>query len=308
MKSAAIATIFGLLITTSVHAQSSVESDSKAWLPALQQKYEGQKVIVGSSALHCDGQIATVQHVTLPQAGSSFATKPNPTTTNALGESTSNPRTQSDTNVEVTALCPDGVVAKSVYLGYFIPRILKLVDSTEIPDAAHARLQKQLDSIVGTSVYAVRGAKVYWSSASIRDVVHGQGAFAPAYLSPLKVVAGQLVEFEGFQYAVLKATSDEGTYLLCTRVGPYLPASKVLDSNFIYSLQGFSQKDIEAVQSRTPTVGMSVDALYLMWGYEDSDNDYGAGGHQLVYNSSSSETLIYRSSHRIVTEIQRFPQ
>ena len=61
-----LALVLGLLTTISVHAQSTTEAE---WLPALQQKYVGHKVIVGSDDLHCIDQVATVQQITPPLPG-----------------------------------------------------------------------------------------------------------------------------------------------------------------------------------------------------------------------------------------------
>jgi hypothetical protein len=261
-----------------------------------------------SSALRCVDQLATVQQISLPPAGSAYADPPVPTTTNALGEVTSKPRPQSETHIELVVLCPDGTIAKSVYLGYFLPSVMLLADSSENPEVTKQKLQKQIDAKVGSSVFPEPGAKVFSDTSSMSDLVHTRVPITPPYLSPLQIVSGRIIDFEGQTYSVLKVKSEVGlSYLLCTKVSLYTPSS-VLDEHLLTELSLFSPMDLSAVRSATPRRGMSRHALYIMWGIETKDNDYGQGGHQLIFDRHGYEALVYVSADDIVTDIQTFPK
>jgi len=308
MKRRAVAFILGFITTVSTLAQTTGTTPTDAdWLSALHRKYVGHTVVVRSSALHCVDQAATVQQISLPAAGSAYADPPVATTTNALGEVVSKPRPQSETHLEIAVLCPDGTVAKSAYLAYFLPSVLILADTSETPEATKQKLQKQIDAKIGSSVYPEPGAEVFSDTSSMSDLIHARVPITPPYLSPLQIVSGRIIDFEGQTYSVLKVKSEVGvSYLLCTKVGLYTPTS-VLGQHLLTDVSIFSATDLSAVRSATPRRGMSLHALYIMWGVESKDNDYGRGGHQLIYDRNGYEALVYVSDD-IVTDIQTLPK
>ncbi|MEO6983321.1 MAG: DUF2846 domain-containing protein [Edaphobacter sp.] len=281
------------------------------WLAAMQKKYVGKKAVIGSAALHCLDKVATIQELTPPAFGTAYADTRPTATTNALGQTIPHPLIQQNSHLRVTVECPDDVVASLVYLTFFVPSVLTLANANVNPEAAHAKLQKDIDALIGTNVYALPGAKTFAESAQIADLAHGDEVIIPAFLAPLKITSGKIIDFEGYTYAVMSAVSEIGVnYLLSTRVSLYTPTS-VLGQYFVTSISDYSTIDIEAVRSATPLVGMTRDTLSMMWGEESKDNNYGAGGHQLVYDRGGDggyEAMIYTNSDDIVTAIQLFPK
>lgn len=173
------------------------------------------------------------------------------------------------------------------------------------------------DSVIGRDLYACADSGLYArSSSDTRRIELGLrlGKFSYPRLRPLRITEAVVVSgYGGFdtalfvlslpngKEAVAKASLTEDDAELS---GDALFQRMALTSGLKYK-DSFSPADVQNIQIFRIEVEMNEEAVICALGRPDRENDYGTGGRQLVFDQG--KTIVYIDSHRIVTNIQKFP-
>jgi hypothetical protein len=121
-------------------------------------------------------------------------------------------------------------------------------------------------------------------------------------LTPLKVVDSRYLKTENAVVLAVILPSGEIRYLYgdlqTYHVLTKLPLLERMDIWAETSIPSkFSKREKSAIRTRTIYRGMSADGLYWSWGTPKKSNDWGLGGQQLIYGSS---TYVYLRNDLII--------
>jgi len=224
--------------------------------------------------------------------------------TNALGEALS--PMADERHIWVVLRLEDGRFAMGMVNDASLPRDLPLVDDIKAAELRNEKADAEAQNLIGSKLFAVAYSYVYAPDASLEDIYSGNcPKISVPLLAELKVVKAKWdpgmgkaivrVEFQGgmgvrYGLAVVSLKED-----------PFSPHELLRQMP-----RGLSQREIEAIRSRSPMTGISRAALYFAIGSPETINDYGESNFvQLVYPDG---LLIYVGHDGIVRDIQRLGQ
>jgi hypothetical protein len=233
-------------------------------------------------------------------------------TKNAFGE-TAGEADISDPYLDVVAKFGDekiGIVRN--YPENLVPDTMALASSRAIIDE---ELEAKLPSLVGQKLYASGYSKLYKPTSTIEELSGSnslmdriQSSEIPL-LEPLTITK---VKYLPEQHAVIfkLALPDKSEGIIYTDLHYLFPdrglgiAVRIRDSSgFETSIPNELDADqINAIKHRSPLKGMTLSMVERALGFEQSENDWGSGGKQLVY--FDGKLLIYLDTSGKVVDWQ----
>jgi hypothetical protein len=299
---------------------------------ATRQRYENQAVTVDGAPMGdylLEWQIASrtdegfksdpLKHLPLSYKGKRatvVAVQLNPRSrtgrggVNALGESVSADDAQ-DPYVDIIVRFDDETLAMKT--GY--PNTLE-IDLASERDRTSAEMEKNLPSVIGSTLYAAAFSKLYQPTATLQDmegateILSRISVTKVPLLAPLTIEKARYVPEENA--VVLKLRFPDGSEALSLTHSIYLrnanPEAMFLTKiagNLLPAIPaGLTPKEIEAIKGMKLFRGMSEDAVGYAIGFPEKTNDWGRGGKQLVF--FSGKLTVYVDNSGKVVDWQDF--
>jgi hypothetical protein len=240
-----------------------------------------------------------------------------PQTTNALGERLSDDDALNP-YFDLVVRFDDGTLAMTTTYP------VSLATGQEVELASNqnrlgTEMSTELPKIVGRDVYAVGYSRLYEPDTTLDELVGEPGTSGilkrlslseVPFLEPLPLMAAKYID--SVNGVVLKLRMPDGREALSftnnIQLQGLLPGApprtffeKVAGSLLVEIPSGISEKEIDAVRHKAMFPGMSRNILVDILGFPDKENDWGAGGKQLIYGRS---LFVYLDSHDAVIDSQ----
>ncbi|MCC5808319.1 MAG: hypothetical protein JJU00_18475 [Opitutales bacterium] len=157
-----------------------------------------------------------------------------------------------------------------------------------------------VDELQGKEVYTVATSRIYSISASVADLTglsrlsRERKRIKLPNLTTVVIENSRILEKEFSVITRIRTLDDELGILyldLRTKVNREPDSDQLIDQLGHGLLQkipdNLSEREIEAIKSESIFRGMSKDALTYSWGRPDEENDWRAGGKQLIYGRTN---------------------
>jgi hypothetical protein len=176
-------------------------------------------------------------------------------------------------------------------------------------DAQKNELVENLNTLIGKNIYKAAYSDVYPQDIDIKEVVDKKRRDLYKLndipnLTQMKIVNAKFLDNENI--VLLKVEFLHGRVgVIISPVNqspndPYKNHSLLqrVARNFLLTIpKEISSTELEAIKKGSIIRGMSVDALYLSWGFPIKENDWGLGGKQLIYGD---RLYVYMKNDKVV--------
>jgi len=225
---------------------------------------------------------------------------------NALGESISDDE-RLHPYFDLVVQFDDGTLAMTTDYPLSLALGGQEVELASVQSNLSGQMSKDLPLVIGKVLYAVGFSHLYRPDTTLDELSGEPGAhgvlkemFDLPLLQPLRIVEAKYID--AVNGVVLKVRLPDGRDALSFTNSIYLlgvpgvPDTRTFFEKVAGRLEGgipsgLTPKEIEAIKSRSIFRGMSKDALHYALGYPKKENDWGAGGKQLIYGGSLSAYL-----------------
>lgn len=168
------------------------------------------------------------------------------------------------------------------------------------PDAARLKndVHSYITSKIGSTIYNVRYTELLPPSLDINEIVsysirkEKRDRETPNLL-PLKVIDAMYLDSDNAVVLKVALPSGEARLIFGSLEHYYLKRDykptqfeRMNISALEKSALRFTRSEMDAIKKRNIFRGMSRDALWASWGYEDKSNDWGIGGEQKIFHGS----------------------
>jgi len=206
---------------------------------------------------------------------------------NALGEAIS-PDDAVNPYFDVIVRFEDGQMAMTAAYPNTISEDIRLASAQ---NAVAQEMAANLPTVVGKDLFACGFTKLYSIDATLDELmgpsrILKQISDVP-FLVPLKVIAAKYNETS--DAVILKVKLPDGRDAMAITHGEQLTEE---DESFMQRVSGslltdipkkLTPREVAAIKKQSIFRGMSKDALEYSIGFAESENDWGTGGKQLVY-------------------------
>ena len=178
-------------------------------------------------------------------------------------------------------------------------------------DEIRPEIISQLDSVIGKTLYTIHSSEIYSPTATfpeLADIKKHQTYILKGIpnLTPLKIIKAKY--FENYNAIVTKVSFlNDQVGLIYSKI-PRQSFNKIKNSfidvvragaGVLAGMGKLTDREIAAIKQGNIFRGMSADAVFYSWGLQDSENDYGSAGKQLIYGSQ----IVYLKDD-VVTDFQ----
>jgi hypothetical protein len=198
----------------------------------------------------------------------------------------------SDPMVDVVVSFSDGRVAMATgFLAAMVPVHLELAEARE---ALAGEMAQKLPGIVGRTVYAVAGSRLYKPESTLDELAGNHPEFVklwPHEIPLLQPISIARAEFLPGQKAVLLKLILPGGHEAIGYTSLAIPNPEARDflsrvcAGFLTAIpRKLTPSEIERIRHRQVRPGMSYNAVIYALGQPEAINDWGRDGTQLVYD------------------------
>jgi hypothetical protein len=230
--------------------------------------------------------------------------------TNALGEAVSEDDTPNP-YFDMVVQFDDGKIG-------MVTTYISMLDTSVALASEHAsridEMAKNLPLVIGKPLYAVTYSQLYQPDTTLaemtgqREILKRLSVLAVPLLEPLFITAAKYVE--NIHGIVMKVRLPDGSEALTFTPSVYLDHAQK-DASFLARISGtllpelprdLTPKEVNAIKHHVVFKGMSKNAVYDALGFSEKENDWGAGGRQLIFLHGS--VLVYLSQDDTVADWQ----
>jgi hypothetical protein len=193
--------------------------------------------------------------------------------------------------------------------GFYNHLIEYVIQPVKRFDLQKSELVRNLNTLIGKNIYKTAYSDVYKQDIDIKEAVDEKGRDLYKLndipnLTLMKIVNARYLDNE--HIVLLKVEFLQGRVgVIISPVSrnpndPYKNHSLLqrVARNFLLTIpKEISSTELEAIKKGSIMRGMSVDALYLPWGFPIKENDWGMGGKQLIYGD---RLYVYMKNDKVV--------
>jgi hypothetical protein len=223
---------------------------------------------------------------------------------NALGEQI-NADDAVDPYFDIVVRFDDGQIAMNTAYSSTLSDEVRLSGAQNV---VAQEMAEKLPGVVGRIFYGCSYTSLYSTDATVDELLGpyaGIKRISFPYLTPLKVTAAKFNE--GADAVVMKVKLPDGRDALTIATGEQLTEK---DETFIDRISGsllseipkkLTLQEIAAIRKESIFRGMSMDAVYCSVGLPHTENDWGSGGKQFVYDDGM---MVYLNNQNSVVDWQ----